>query len=64
MTYTKTCAGPNKQKRRSEIGRGSHTASSHTSRFLSGWALLSGVSGVIMLARKRSGEDVAGEPCT
>lgn len=64
MAYTKTCTGPNKQNRRSEIGKGSHTASSHTSRFLSGWALLSAVSGVIRLARSRSGEEVAGEPCT
>lgn len=46
------------------MGVGSQTASSQTSRVSSGWARASADDEVIMLERKRRGEDDRGEEST
>ena len=62
--YTKTCPGLNVQKRPRQSGRGSHTASSHTSRVGSGCALDSALGSPSIFVRKRSGEEETGDEST
>lgn len=61
--YTKTCPGLKRQNNRMQIGRGSQTASSHTSRCASGWAL-DWADLAIVSARYFSGEAVTGVELT
>ncbi len=62
--YTRTWPGLKKQNNRKQIGSGSQTASSHTSRVGSGCALDSALVSPRMLVRNIKGEDATGEEST
>jgi hypothetical protein len=62
--YTRTWPGLKKQNSRRQIGIGSQTASSHTSRVGSGCALDSALVSPRMLVRNLSGEEATGEEST
>ena len=62
--YTRTWPGLKKQNRRRQIGIGSQTASSHTSRVGSGYALDSALVSPIIPVRNRNGEEETGEEST
>jgi hypothetical protein len=62
--YTRTWPGLKKQNNRRQIGIGSQTASSHTSRVGSGCALDSALVSPSMLVRNLSGEEATGDEST